>query len=468
MTTIQQGARWLQLVLLLLPTLLALPGLSWGQAPTRPAAPLDGIWKGSLPVPGGQLEVQFRFVKLTSGEYFATLDVPQQKVRSLAVAVETRADTVVLTSTEANSRYVGQLVAGGSQLRGVWQQPGLRAPVQLVRTETAAAKPRLTPPYREEEVLITNAKDNLKLGGTLTIPAGPGPFPAVVLLSDAGPQDRNGTTDGFAPLGALGDYLTRRGIAVLRFDDRGVGRSTGATQSTTAALVNDAQAALSLLRTRPEIDHAHLGVVGHGEGGNVALLAAAQPQPPAFVVGLAPAGLTGADIVLQQQEGSLKMVKTPSSQLAAIVKRQQSIFDVIRHTPVNSQARPIVANMLKQSNAALTDEQAQAAAADMVSPRYRYYLDFDPSETLGSVACPVLLLYGAADANLNPDNNAAALVKGLKNNPAVTVRKLPGVNHLFQPDPTQWPIVSGEARANFSPAAEEAIRAWVVEQAAKK
>jgi pimeloyl-ACP methyl ester carboxylesterase len=464
MIPIQLHARWL-LVLLVL---LALPGRSWSQAPTRPAAPLDGIWKGSLPVPGGQLEVLFRFVKLTSGEYFATLDVPQQKVRSLAVTVETRADTVVLTSAEANSRYVGHLVAGGSQMKGVWQQPGLRAPVQLVRTETAAAKPRLTPPYREEEVLIANTKDNLKLGGTLTVPAGPGPFPAVVLLSDAGPQDRNGTINGFATLGALGDYLTRRGIAVLRFDDRGVGRSTGATQSTTAALVSDAQAALAFLRARPELDHAHLGLVGHGEGGNVALLAAAQPQPPAFVVGLAPAGLSGADIVLQQQEASLRTLRTPSSQLAAMLKRQQSIFDVIRHTPVSSQARPIVANLLKQSNAALTDEQAQASAAEMVTPRYRYYLAFDPSETLGGVTCPVLLLYGTADANLNPDTNAAALVKGLKNNPAVMVRKLPGVNHLFQPDPTQWPIVSGEARANFSPAAEDAIRAWIVEQTAKK
>ncbi|MGI4834074.1 MAG: alpha/beta hydrolase family protein [Janthinobacterium lividum] len=463
MTITSQGASWRWLLLLL----LALPSLGWGQAIPR-AAPLDGIWKGSLPVPGGQLEVQFRFVKLTSGEYFATLDVPQQKVRSLAVTVETRADTVVLTAPEANSRYVGHLVAGGSQLRGVWQQPGLRAPVQLVRTETAAAKPRLTPPYREEEVLFANTKENIKLGGTLTIPAGPGPFSAVVLLSDAGPQDRNGTTDGFAPLGALGDYLTRRGVAVLRFDDRGVGRSTGAPQSTTADLVNDAQAALSLLRTRPEIDHGHLGLIGHGEGGNVALLAAAQPQPPAFVVGLAPYGLTGADVVLQQQEAALKASKTPSSQFSAIVKRQQSIFEVIRHTLVGTQAQPIVANMLKQNNPALSDAQAQASAAEMVSARYRYYLGFDPSETLGGVACPVLLLYGSADALLNPDNNSAALAKGLKNNPAVTVRKLPGVNHLFQPDPTQWPIVSGEAHANFSPAAEEAIRAWVVEQTAKK
>ena len=448
--------------------LLALPGWS------RPAddLALDGLWKGPLQLPGGKLDVVFRLVKLSSGEYFATLDVPLQKVKNLAVTVTTEGRNVTLVSAEANSRYTGALSADGQQLEGTWQQLGFQSPLTLTRTQAegpvaAATKPRLTPPYREEDVQFSNLPAKLQLAGTLTIPAGPGPFPAVVLLSDAGSQDRNGTIGDFAPLGQLADYLTRRGIAVLRFDDRGSGNSTGVAQATTDELVSDAQAGMNFLRTRPEIDLGHLGLIGHGEGGNVALLAASQPLPPAFVVGLAPYGLNGADITIQQQESTLKILQAAPAQVATAVKRQQAMFEIIRQTPDNAQAQAIVANMLRQNNASLEEAAAQTNAAEMVSPRYRYYLAFNPADALPKVTCPVLLLYGSDDSILNPDNNLAALTRGLKANKALTVRKLPGVNHLFEADPSQWPIVSGKQIPTFSPAAEDAVRAWIVEKATK-
>lgn len=450
---------------------LALPGRAAGR-PRAEAPPLDGLWKGPLKMPGGQLEVIFRLVKLTNGEYFATLDVPLQKASHLAVAVTTRADTVSLVSAQASSHFTGRLTADGQQLQGTWQQPGFQVPLTLTRStlpaEAAAPTPRLTPPYREENVTFSNAAAKLRLAGTLTVPAGPGPFPAVALLSDGGPHDRNGTVGDFAVLGRLADYLTRRGIAVLRFDDRGVGQSTGTAPASAAELVSDAQAALGFLRTRAEIDPAHLGLLGHGEGGNVALLAAAAALPPAFVVGLAPYGLPGVEVALQQ-EAALRNLPTAPDQLAAALKRQRSMFDIIRQTINNAQARDIVANMLKQSNPALKDSAAQAKASEMVSARYRAFLAFNPTESLPKVACPVLLLFGADDLVLNPDNNLNALTKGLKAaNKVVVARRLPGVNHLFQPEPGQWPIVSGEPKANFSPAAQEAIRAWIMEQAGKQ
>ena len=451
--------------------LLTLAPPSWGNA--RPAAepPLDGLWKGPLQMPGGKIEVIFRLVKLSSGEYFATLDVPMQKVSHLKVTVATHADTVVLTSPEANCNYVGRLIANGTQLQGNWQQPGFKVPLLLTHTEVQAASlpvsPRLTPPYREEDVRFSNAQAKLQLAGTLTVPAGQGPFPAVVLLSDTGPQDRNGTVGDFSPLGRLADYLTRRGVAVLRFDDRGTGQSTGEFKATTAELVTDAQAALNFLRTRPEIDLGHLGLVGHGEGGNVALLAATQPLPPAFVIGLAPYALPGSVIVLQQQEATLRSLQTEPAQIADALKRQQAMFEIIRQTADNSQAQAIVANMLRQNNAALDPAAAQTSASEMVTARYRYFLAFDPLERLPQVTCPVLLLYGSADDILNSDINSSMLVKGLKNNKAAVARKLPGVNHLFQPDRSQWPLISGEPKPNLSPVASEAIRAWIVEQAGK-
>ncbi|MFC7666517.1 serine aminopeptidase domain-containing protein [Hymenobacter humi] len=286
---------------------------------------LDGLWKGQLKVPGGQLEVIFRFVKLSGGEYFCSLDVPLQKVSRMAVKTEIKSDTVRLFAEEANSRFVGTVSKDAKQMTGVWQQPGFKVPMVLTFSalpDMAAKNVRLTPPYREEEATFSNLTVNARLSGMLTIPAGPGPFPAVVLLSDAGPHDRNGTVGDFGPLGLLADYLTRRGVAVLRFDDRGVGKSAGTPAATTADLVSDAQAGLNYLRTRPEIDLAHLGLVGHGEGGNVALLAAAQPLPPAFVVAMAAYGLPGRDIVVQQQATTLRTLGTENAQIEAATKRQ--------------------------------------------------------------------------------------------------------------------------------------------------
>ncbi|GAA4352549.1 alpha/beta fold hydrolase [Hymenobacter saemangeumensis] len=446
-----------------------------GNAKAQPAAAappaLDGLWKGPLKVPGGQLEVIFRFVKLANNEYFSTLDVPMQKVSRMAVKVETKGDTVVLTAAEANSRFSGTIAADGKQMNGIWQQPGYKVPLTLSFTALpapTAKNVRLTPPYREEDVNFSNLPASLRLAGQLTIPAGPGPFPAVVLVSDAGPQDRDGTVGDFGPMGLLADYLTRRGIAVLRFDDRGVGKSEGNYASaTTADLVTDAQAGLNFLRTRPEINLSQLGLIGHGEGGNVALLAATQPLPPAFVVTLAAYGLTGRDLAVQQQATALRAVGTAAAQVEAATKRQLAMFEIIRQTPDNAQAQAIVANMLKQNNATMDNAAAQTSAAEMTSARYRYFLAFNPVEKLTAVKCPVLLLNGTADLSVAADPNLDALSRGLKLNKNVTIKKLPGVNHLFQPEPGQWPILNGQPHPNFSPAAQEAIREWIVSQTKK-
>ncbi|WP_161599567.1 alpha/beta hydrolase family protein [Hymenobacter nivis] len=467
-------ACWGLLLLAARPTSAQAPAPAAG-GPVRPAAepgPLDGFWKGPLKVPGGSLEVIFRFLKLTSGDYFGTLDVPLQKVSHLEVQVTQRNDTVQLYAPAAGSRFVGVLAAGGQQLVGTWQQPGYKVAMALAHSAVpvaAAASTRLTPPYREENVTFGGGAASARLAGTFTVPAGPGPFPAVVLVSDAGVQDRNGAVDGYAPLGQLADYLTRRGIAVLRFDDRGIGQGGAPGPEPTAAeLVSDAQAGLSFLRNRPEADSARLGLIGHGEGGNVALLAAAQPLPPAFVVALAAAGLPGRELVLQQQSTTLRQLGTDNAQVAAIAKRQQAVFDIIGRTPDNALARVMVTNLLRQSNSPTDAATAQRRAAEMTTPRYRYFLEFDPAANLKFVACPVLLLNGTADGFVSADANLAALEKGLKANKGVTVKKLPGVNHLFQPEPGQWPVVAGQPKATFSPLAEETIRAWITERGPAK
>jgi alpha/beta superfamily hydrolase len=471
--TIKVGGSWLFTALLGLSFLpvraqtAAAPAAAASAAATA-GSPLDGFWKGPLKVPGGQLDVAFRVLKLSGGEYFATLDVPQQKVSRMTVKVETPGDTIRFIAEEANSRFTGQLSADGKQLVGNWQQPGFKTPITLSFAPVPALTDkniRLTPPYREEDVTFSNSAADVRLGGQLTIPPGLGPFPAVALLSDAGPQDRNGTVNGFGPLGQLADYLTRRGFAVLRFDDRGVGKSTGQTTTAGADRVSDAQAAINYLRTRPELDVSHLGLIGHGEGGDVALLAASQPLPPAFVITLAAEALPDPALILQRQTTQMRAAGSTSAQIEAALKQKQAILEIIRLTPDNAQAQPIVANMLHQSEPTLDAATVQTRATEMTSPYYRYALSF--MSKLTGVTCPVLLLHGTADTSLECDATLARLDKALSLNKKVTTKKLPDVNHLFQPAPGQWPIVSGQPQPTLSPLAEETIREWLVAQVKK-
>ncbi|QIL76801.1 alpha/beta hydrolase family protein [Hymenobacter sp. HDW8] len=442
-------------------------------APARAAAPaLDGLWKGPLPVPGGQLEVVFRVVALTGGSFFATLDVPQQKISRMAVSVEVRGDTIVFMAPEAGSQFMGLVSADGKALTGTWQQPGYQVALTLGYTSapiSTAKSARLTPPYREEEIAVPNTDANLTLGGMLTVPAGEGPFPAVVLISDMGAQDRDATVGDYRPMGALADFLTRRGIAVLRFDDRGVGKSGGDyNEATPPALLTDLQAAMRALRSRPEINAAKVGVVGHGEGGNLALLAAADEEAPNFVVTMAASGISGRDLVLQQQADLYRSLGASVTQMQIGVMRRQAILDVIRQTPDNAKAQRLVAIMLRETNPSIDMATAKISAGLLTTDRYRYFLDFNPADKLPSVKCPVLLLSGTADTYIEADVNLNSLQKGLKSSSSVNSRKLPGVNHMFQADPSEWTVVNGQPQPTFSPQAQEAIRQWIIVQATEK
>ncbi|TGE17179.1 alpha/beta hydrolase family protein [Hymenobacter elongatus] len=437
-----------------------------GQGQTSPASGVAGQWKGPLQMPGGSLEIVISVTELATGKRFAVLDVPLQKVNRMPMTVETTGDTVVLYAAAADSRFVGLLDATGKLLQGTWQQPGYKAPLELTLIPPPAALAKnfkFPPPYRVAEVAFSNQQANIRLAGTLTVPAGEGPFPAVLLLSDTGPQDRDGTLDQYRMFGALADYLTRRGIAVLRYDDRGVGQSQGNTAAaTTADLVKDAQAGLNFLRTRPEVDVSHIGLIGHGEGGNIATLAAAEPLPPTFIVLMAAYGVPGQQVLLQQQANVMRSVGMEAVQIEAATKRQKSMLEIINLTADNAQAQAIVANMLRQTNTSMDNATALASAAELTTPWYRYFLGFDPQSVLAKVRCPVLLLNGTKDLQAAPETNLTALDKGLKANKDVTARKLPGVNHLFQADQAEWAMLEGQLQPTFSPAAQDAVREWIM------
>ena len=438
-------------------------------AQTPAPAPLNGQWQGPLKVPGGALSLSITIVPLSNGTYYGALDVPQQRIARMPVEVTVKDDNITLGMEQAGSRFVGKVLAGGARLEGTWQQPGLSAPLVLEKSAAPAAaqaarKMRLTPPYRESDVTFFNPEGKFKLAGTLTVPAGEGPFPAVVLLSDSGPQDRDADLQGYHLFGILADYLTRRGIAVLRFDDRGVGKSGGDYQrATTADLMTDAQAAMSFLRSRPLIAANQIGLLGHGEGANVALLAAADPgTEPAFVVSLAGYGQPGREVLRRQQGEIMRLIGADGSQVKAAQQLYDRLIDAVRQTPNQAAARAKVIALLRSSNTALDEPMARARAAQMTSPWSRFFIDFDPAARLADVRCPVLLLNGGADLQVAAGRNLSVLQKGLRQTTyGVEAHKLAGVNHWFQGDPAQWPIVAGERQAAFSPEGLEHLRTWL-------
>ncbi|QJX46469.1 alpha/beta hydrolase [Hymenobacter taeanensis] len=393
-----------------------------------------------------------------------------------------------------------------SALLGGWL---MLAAMMQAHAGSGAAPVEQSALYGTEEVTFPNAIDKLQLAGTLTVPQGTGPFPAVVLISDMGAQNRDGNVRGFQPLRLLAEHLSEQGIAVLRFDDRGVGKSEGDNNATTTLdRVKDVQAAMLYLRTRPEISAARVGLIGHGEGGNVGLLAAAQPMSPAYVVTLAASGQLGRELLTQQQAAQRMLSSADTSQtlgkrrllaqqaleqqvasmrasganaaqvetalakyqlnqkteaqnaLAKALAREHAMLEIVRQNPDNAQVQAILANMMRQDNDQLDPGQARALAARRTTAWYRNYLNFDPQQYLSNVKCPVLLLQGLDDEEVAPAN-LTLLEKGLKANHAVTVQKFEGVNHLFQAPEAHWPVVENTPQPIFSYIALSTIREWV-------
>ncbi|WP_035558863.1 alpha/beta hydrolase family protein [Hymenobacter sp. IS2118] len=440
------------------------------KTPARPAAaakltgPLNGQWKGPLKLLGGQITVVITIVPLTNGTYYAALDAPQQRISRMPVEVELKGNDITLRIEQAGSSFVGKVLEGGDKLSGTWTQPGVKAPMLLERAATvqskAAAPFRPAPPYRVTQVSFQNPSSKQHLGGTLTVPAGEGPFPAVALVSDLGPQSREVEVSGYHMFGQLADYLTRHGIAVLRFDDRGVGQSSGTYASaTTADFVTDAAAAVAFLRKRPLISAQRVGLLGHGEGGNVALLAAmAGRQAPSFVVSLAGYGQPGFDVLLRQQGEIMRLIGSDAAEVKAAQDAYQRLVAIVRENPNNELARAKVATVLNSSNTGITVAMANARAVQLTSPWSRYFFDFNPISQLNKVECPVLLLNGTSDLQVPAKRNMAPLRRGLNK---VTAYRIDGVNHLFQPAPAQWPLVNGVQQPTFSPEALKKISEWV-------
>ena len=451
-------------LLLLAATLLA---AATAHAQPAPRPSLSGDWSGEV----ATLELTFHLQDPAGGPRTAKLDIVAQNVAGLVVDFQVLGDSVYLRlSKPVAARFAGRRSADGLQLNGEWQQ-GLRAfPLTLVRAgagKTTGPKrpqqPHAPFPYQTADITFRNEKAGISLAGTYTVPADMGPFPAVVLLTGLGPEDRNETYQGHQPFAVLADYLTRQGIAVLRFDDRGVGQSGGTLKGTTSAdYTTDAQAALAWLRAQPGIRKNQVGLIGHSQGGTAAIGAAGQPNGPNFLVLLAAPGLPGDELIVQQSLALTRLQTTDPAQLASTEKMQRAMTQIIQKTPNDAQAQSALLLYYSAISPQLA-ARVKPQLTTLTSPDYRHLLADRPAQTLARVRCPVLALGGSKDVQVPTSRNLAATAAGLKTggNRDVTVKELPGLNHLFQTAPTGAPAEYATIEETFAPAALQVIGEWI-------
>ena len=452
-------------------------------APEVPAA-LEGLWVGTLKVNGVlELRVVLRAEREGDGPLVASVQSPDQTMHKFPVSdLSLEGDTLKFSGRALGASYEGTKEPIGEGFAGTFKQGGAEFPLTLVKTDKIEAprrpqEPKPPFPYELEEVTYPNPEADLTLAGTLTLPEGDGPFPAALLITGSGPQDRDETLLGHKPFWILADALTRRGIAVLRFDDRGTAKSTGTFKgATTRDFASDAAAGVAFLRQHPKIDPARVGLIGHSEGGLVAPLVAADSEDVAFVVLIAGPGVPGSEILAAQSDLIGRAMGSSAEEVAKDVGYLKEALAIIvaeadeeaASAQLRELAKRIVAGLdpaeLKQVGG---DESLIVARFEVLNDAwFRFFLGHDPRPTLAKVACPVLAINGGTDLQVPPDENLAEVAKALESggNTDVTIRKLPGLNHLLQTSETGSPAEYAKIEETMAPAALEVIGDWIVEK----
>jgi pimeloyl-ACP methyl ester carboxylesterase len=334
-------------------------------------------------------------------------------------------------------------------------------------------------PYRADEVEFTNG--DVTLAGTLTLPEGAGPHPAVVLITGSGPQNRDEEVFGMRPFRLLADHLTRVGIAVLRYDDRGVGGSSGNVQlSTSSDFADDALAGVEFLKVRTDIDGARIGLLGHSEGGIVAPIAADRSTDVAFLVLLAGTAVPGSEILVAQGKVILEANGASPEQVAEQERTQRMIFAAVQadtgwdnlRADIRRQVRESIDDLPEAQREGISDvdtfvrTRAEQQLAAVQTPWFRYFLDYDPVPTLQAVTVPVLAVFGELDLQVPPAVTLEPMRAALEAAPTddVTIEVLEGANHLFQAATTGSPTEYATLPKEFLPGFAELVSGWMLER----
>jgi len=445
--------------------------------PSDAIASAEGVWQGALEGNGMRLRLQLHVSHDDQKQLVAALDSPDQQVSGLpAIKVRQKDAAFHFEIPVVTGVYDGTLNAAKTTITGSWTQNGIEQKLNFKRSDqllelVRPQNPVKPYPYKEEEITFPNEKAKITLAGTLTLPRGPGPFPAAILLSGSGPQDRDESIVGHRPFLVLADHLTRKGIAVLRFDKRGIGKSTGDyANATTEDFAADAEAALSYLKTRKEIDPKRTGFIGHSEGGLIAPLVASRSGGVAWIVLLAGPGLNGEDTLLLQSELILKSSGVDDDQIAKTRAFNKQTYALVRQEKDPAALQAKLTDLVQSSSmsAMLPPAALQSQLRVVTSPWFRFFLDYDPVPALQKTTCPVLALTGEKDIQVPSRENLPKIQKALQDggNKDFQATELPGLNHLFQHSPTGSIGEYGSIEETMAPEALNAVSDWVLKHSA--
>lgn len=461
-------------VLLGMGTIAMAPGRVWAEPTAVPdTSRFAGNWMGTLAVGQTDLRVVFRLEHDGEDGLVGTMDSPDQGAVGIPIGtILTDADTLRLEIPSIAGAFAGALQDDGRVLEGQWVQGGQRLPLRLERTNDLPAvrrpqEPSSPVPYAVDTVSFRNEAAGITLSGTLTRPEAEAPVPGVVLVAGSGPSDRNATIMGHEPFRVLADALTRAGVAVLRFDERGVGASSGSQAGATSAdLAEDVRAAVETLAEQEGVDNRRVGILGHSEGGLIAPMVATQSDRVAFLVLLATPGLPG-DVILSDQLDRYIRERGGNRRMRALQQgTQERIFEVLKQDADSSAIASDLRKIMIQAEGIDGNETIDREIERLMDPWLRFFITHDPRTTLRKVDVPTLALAGAKDQQVAADTNQAAIAEALNadEKSTVTIRTLDGLNHLFQTADTGSPSEYGRIEETFNPGAIDVIVDWLDEQ----
>ncbi|MFB9296844.1 alpha/beta hydrolase family protein [Persicitalea jodogahamensis] len=455
------------------------------------SAQVPGRWEGTAEINGKPLLIAFNISAASAGSLSATMDVPAQGAKALPCdEVKVEGDSLFIFVKMIQGSYAGKFDAARSLTTGKLRQGSFNIPLDLKRSGNAVSLDRPQTPsppfdYRSENVAYDSPDGKVHLAGTLTTPKGDGPFPAALLITGSSLQDRDETILGHKPFLVIADYLTRRGIAVLRVDDRNMGLSTGPTKATSADYAQDAMMSLNFLQKRKEINPKRVGMIGHSEGGLIAqIVNAERPEDVAFIISLAGPGEKIIDLMAQQNTANLKSMKVrePVAESygtmmraimeAAATEKDSAALDRKITEAVNawrSTVMPGVFTSLTGINNESTERQfVRTMARTLEDPWMNYFIRYDPAQNLAKINCPVLALNGGKDIQVIAKPNLLGWAEIKRNgNKDVTVKEMPGLNHLFQHCDKCTVNEYGELTETISPEVLKMMGDWLGEKIIK-
>lgn len=455
-----------------------------------------GNWEGALQIQGTEMPIVFHIDKDITGKYIATFDSPNQKAFNMACGdVILKQDSLILMLPLIKGSYTGKLGENKKQLTGTWKQGAGSLSLNLKKTSDVATtkiinRPQTPKPpfaYKSEDVEYDNADKSIHFGATFTVPL-PDPnvnyfrapiYPTVILITGSGKQDRDETILGHKAFAVMADYLTRQGIAVLRVDDRDIGKTTGNySTSTSADFANDVEAGIAYLKNRADVDTANIGLIGHSEGGLIAPMVAAKRKDVQFIVLLAGPGIAVLNLMEQQSAdvmASAGILKTDidlyrplyKNMVTAILNAKDTTAAAKKAVAVFKQWQLVTPALTVKNTTGVEDEKGitdftKAFIKQLSNPWSNYFMRVNPADYLTKINCPVLALNGEKDIQVAAKPNLAGIKNALQKNEHVTVTEMPGLNHLFQHCKKCTVEEYGELEETFDPTTLKIITDWII------